>query len=122
MNQKNVFGEELELCCGNPVTGFFRDGFCNTNSYDLGSHTICAHVTDEFLKFSKSKGNDLSTPVPEFQFPGLLDGQSWCLCANRWLEAHNFGCAPKVYLKSTNILALDLVPLDILLPYAIDVH
>ena len=79
-------------------------------------------MTDEFLKFSKSKGNDLSTPVPEFQFPGLLDGQSWCLCANRWLEAHNCGCAPKVYLKSTNILALDLVPLDILLPYAIDVH
>ena len=110
--------KEFHMFCST----FSTNGFCNTNSYDRGSHTICAHVTDKFLKFSKSKGNDLSTPVPEFQFPGLLDGQSWCLCANRWLEAHNCGCAPKVYLKSTNILALDLVPLDILLPYAIDVH
>ena len=80
MNQKNVFGEKLESCCLDPVTGFFRDGFCNTSAYDRGSHTVCALVTNEFLEFSKSRGNDLSTPVPEFEFPGLVDGQSWCLC------------------------------------------
>ena len=122
MNQKNVFGEKLESCCLDPVTGFFRDGFCNTSAYDRGSHTVCALVTNEFLEFSKSRGNELSTPVPEFEFPGLVDGQSWCLCANRWLEAHSHRRAPKVFLKKTNIRALDTVPLEILLPYAIDVH
>ena len=84
MNQTNVFGEVIEECCSHPITGYFRDGFCRTSKYDQGSHTVCALVTQEFLDFSLSRGNDLSTPRPEFQFPGLVEGQSWCLCAGRW--------------------------------------
>ena len=120
MSQKNVFGEPIEECCSQPITGYFRDGFCRTSKYDQGSHTVCALITQEFLEFSISQGNDLSTLRPEFQFPGLVEGHSWCLCAGRWLEAHQASCAPKVYLKRTNSKALDIIPLDILHGYAID--
>ena len=87
-SQKNVLGESLELCSKDPMTGFLRDGCCNTNTFDRGSHTVCAVVTNEFLEFSKSIGNDLSTPIPELDFKGLAEGDSWCLCADRWLEAY----------------------------------
>ena len=119
-NNKNVFNEELSLCSDNPVTGFFRDGCCNTDSTDYGEHLICSVMTDDFLAFSKQKGNDLSTPVPEFNFPGLKEGDNWCLCADRWREAYKNGCAPKIYLLSTNSKILKKIPLDILKPFAID--
>ena len=122
MSQTNVFGEPIDECCSHPMTGYFRDGFCRTSKYDQGSHTVCAFITDAFLVFSQSRGNDLSTPRPEFEFPGLAEGQSWCLCAARWLEAHEAGCAPKVYLKRTNIETLKIVPMDILRGYAIDLN
>ena len=116
----NVFGEPLESCSDDPVTGFFRDGCCNTAEEDLGSHTICVRVTREFLAFSRQRGNDLSTPRPEFGFPGLNDGDCWCLCAGRWAEAHRNGSAPRVYLRRTHQRALDIVPLRILSKYALD--
>jgi len=122
MNQTNVFGESIEECCSHPITGYFRDGFCNTTKYDQGSHTICALITEEFLVFSQSQGNDLSTPRPEFEFPGLVAGQSWCLCAGRWLEAHEAGVAPRGHLKRTNSQSLNVVPLDILRHYATDLN
>lgn len=122
MNQTNVFGEAIEECCSNPVTGYFRDGFCRTDKYDRGSHTVCALITTNFLEFSKSRGNDLSTPRPEFDFPGLVEGQSWCLCASRWLEAHESDCAPRVHLKRTNSKALEIVPLATLRGYATDLN
>jgi uncharacterized protein (DUF2237 family) len=116
----NVFGEPLETCSEKPVTGFFRDGCCNTSDQDFGSHTVCVQVTREFLEFSRFRGNDLSTPVPEFGFPGLRPGDRWCLCAARWLEAHENDMAPRVLLKSTHLRALELVPLDVLRKYALD--
>ncbi|MDA7853198.1 DUF2237 domain-containing protein [Porticoccaceae bacterium] len=122
MSQTNVFGEAIEECCSNPITGYFRDGFCRTDKYDRGSHTVCAQVTAEFLDFSKSRGNDLSTPRPEFEFPGLVAGQSWCLCAARWLEAYEAGCAPKVYLRRSNSKALDVVPMAALKACAADLN
>ncbi|MGB2045960.1 MAG: DUF2237 family protein [Porticoccaceae bacterium] len=122
MLQTNVFGEVIEECCSNPITGYFRDGFCRTDKYDRGSHTVCAVVTSEFLDFSLSRGNDLSTPRPEFEFPGLCAGQSWCLCASRWLEAHEAGCAPRVHLMRTNSKALEIIPMDILSAYAADLN
>lgn len=122
MSQINVFGEPIEECCSNPITGYFRDGFCRTDKYDRGSHTVCALITTEFLEFSKSRGNDLSTPRPEFEFAGLSAGQSWCLCASRWLEAHDADCAPRVHLKRTNIKALEIVPLAFLKRYAADLN
>ena len=122
MSQTNVFGEAIEECCSNPITGYFRDGFCRTDIYDRGSHTVCAQVTAEFLDFSKSRGNDLSTPRPEFEFPGLVAGQSWCLCAARWLEAYEAGCAPKVYLRRSNSKALDVVPMAALKACAADLN
>lgn len=122
MNQANAFGQALEECCSHPITGYFRDGFCHTDRYDRGSHTVCALITQSFLSFSKSRDNDLSTPRPEFDFPGLVEGQSWCLCASRWLEAHESGCAPRVHLKRTNSKALDIVPLAILKGYATDLN
>lgn len=122
MAQTNVFGEAIEECCSNPITGYFRDGFCRTDKYDRGSHTVCANITEVFLLFSKSRGNDLSTPKPEFDFPGLVEGQSWCLCASRWLEAHESGCAPKVHLRRTNSKALELVSLEVLKRYATDLN
>lgn len=103
----NVLGEALEACGTDPVTGFYRDGCCNTGPEDVGSHTVCAVVTEDFLAFSKSRGNDLSTPRPEFGFPGLKAGDSWCLCAARWQEAFEAGCAPRVRLRATHQAALD---------------
>jgi len=121
MNESaNVFGEALENCSDDPLTGFFRDGCCNTSDQDRGSHTVCVKLTDEFLNFSKSRGNDLTTPVPEFSFPGLKAGDRWCLCAARWLEAYEAECAPRVYLKGTHLRALEIVPMDVLRQYAAD--
>lgn len=110
----NVRGEPLEGCSTDPVTGFFRDGHCNTCAADQGSHTVCAVMTAEFLAYSKYVGNDLSTPVPQFRFPGLKPGDHWCLCASRFLQAHDEGCAPKVNLAATHKRALDIVPLRVL--------
>ena len=118
----NVFGEALEICCDNPVTGFYRDGKCNTNKADVGSHTVCVKITKEFLAYSKSKGNDLSTPIPEFNFKGLKPGNSWCLCAARWLEAEKADMAPRIHLTRTHIKALDIVPMELLKKYAVDLN
>ena len=113
----NVLDGPLEICGLDPVTGFFRDGHCNTCSADQGSHTVCAVMTAEFRAFSKYVGNDLSTPRPEFNFPGLKPGDSWCLCAARFLQAHEEGCAPQVNLAATHKRALDIVSLDVLKQY-----
>ena len=119
---ENVFGEALESCSEEPLTGFFRDGCCNTSDQDAGSHTVCVQVTREFLEFSRFRGNDLSTPRPEFSFPGLKAGDRWCLCAERWLEAHAAGMAPRVYLRSTHKRALEVVPLQVMREYAADLN
>lgn len=118
----NVLGEALEPCGMKPVTGFFRDGACNTAEFDYGSHTVCAQMTVEFLEFSRFRGNDLSTPRPEFGFEGLKPGDSWCLCAARWLEAYEFNCAPNVFLKRTHQKALEVIELEKLKNYAADLH
>lgn len=110
----NVLGDTLVLCSSDPVTGFFRDGHCNTCDDDQGSHTVCAVMTPEFLAYSKYVGNDLSTPRPEFGFDGLKAGDQWCLCAARFLQAHDEGCAPKVNLAATHQRALEIVSLEIL--------
>lgn len=117
-DQKNLLGLTLEPCSTAPLTGFFRDGCCATDETDLGSHTVCAQVTAEFLAFSASRGNDLSTPRPGFA--GLRPGDRWCLCASRWREAHAAGCAPPVILSCTNALATELVPRELLLAHALD--
>jgi hypothetical protein len=117
---KNVLGTELKCCCLKPLTGFYRDGYCKTGAEDRGSHTICIRVTDEFLAFSKSRGNDLSTPRPEFQFPGLVDGDKWCLVAMRWQEALEAGAAPDVILEATHEAALQFVSLEDLRKYQIE--
>ena len=122
MKQKNVLGTDLQMCSENPITGFFRDGCCNTNEMDVGSHTVCVIVTKEFLEFSKSKGNDLTTPRPEYDFPGLNPGDGWCLCAARWLEAEDEGCAPRVKLLSTNEKALEIIDIEKLKKYQIDLN
>ena len=116
----NVFGEPLESCSDDPVTGFYRDGCCNTGDQDAGSHTVCVKVTRQFLEFSRFRGNDLSTPMPHFEFPGLKPGDRWCLCAARWLEAEQHEVAPRVYLRSTHRRALEVVPLETLRRYAAD--
>lgn len=116
----NVFEEPLDACSDDPVTGFFRDGCCNTSAQDAGSHTVCVSLTEEFLEYSRSCGNDLMTPRPEYGFPGLAPGNRWCLCASRWLQAHRAGKAPRVYLRRTHRSALKLVPMDVLRSYAID--
>ncbi|WP_421906645.1 DUF2237 family protein [Mameliella sp.] len=113
----NALGGPLESCSQDPLTGFFRDGHCNTCAEDRGSHTVCAVMTAEFLAYSKYVGNDLSTPRPEFHFPGLKPGDHWCLCAGRFLQAHDEGCAPLVNLSATHRGALDIVPLRILETY-----
>ena len=105
-----------------PLTGFFRDGCCNTSDADSGSHTVCVEVTREFLEFSRFRGNDLSTPQPEFRFPGLKPGDRWCLCAARWLEAQQSGMAPRVVLKGTHERALEVVPFDLLKKFAVDLN
>ncbi len=110
----NVLGGALAPCSTDPLTGYFRDGHCNTCAADHGSHTVCAVMTDEFLAYSKYVGNDLSTPRPQFQFSGLKPGDHWCLCAARFLQAHDEGCAPRVNLTATHIRALDIVPLPVL--------
>lgn len=115
----NVLGGGLAICGTDPVTGFFRDGACNTCASDQGSHTVCAVMTDEFLAFSKYVGNDLSTPRPEYGFAGLKAGDRWCLCASRFLQAHEEGCAPQVSLEATHERALDIVPLNVLRIYAV---
>ena len=116
---RNVLGGLLQPCSFDPATGFFRDGHCHTCAQDQGSHTVCAIMTAEFLEFSKSRGNDLSTPVPQYDFPGLKPGDHWCLCAGRWLEACEAGKAPKVNLEATNAAALAIVPLRALQEHAI---
>ena len=120
--QKNVLDEELQDCGIDPMTGFYRDGCCNTGAGDVGTHTVCAIMTDEFLEYSKSKGNDLITPRPEFDFPGLKAGDAWCLCALRWEEARQAGCAPRVKLTSTNIKTLEMVEFDDLKAHQIDLN
>ncbi len=117
--QKNVLGSKLEVCSLQPMTGFYRNGCCETDENDMGLHTVCAEMTDEFLEFSKSVGNDLSTPRPEFDFRGLVQGDLWCLCASRWQQAFESGKAPKVKLSSTNIATLNICNLDDLKKHAI---
>ena len=117
---RNVLGERLEDCSTDPMTGFFRDGCCNTSREDVGSHTVCAVMTAEFLAFSKSRGNDLSTPMPQFGFPGLKPGDRWCLCAPRWQEALDAGQAPRVALRATHQDALAYCKLEDLKRFAVD--
>ncbi len=121
MTDRNVLGGELEACGTDPLTGFFRDGCCRTGPDDRGSHTICAVVTAEFLQHQASIGNDLSTPIPEYDFPGLLPGDRWCVTAANWLRAHQDGAGAYVVLASTHERALEIVPLDALQQHAVDV-
>lgn len=118
--EKNVMGSKLLECSTRPMTGFFRDGCCRTSEQDIGRHVVCVEMTEEFLEFSKSRGNDLSTPKPEFDFPGLKEGDRWCLCALRWQEALEADKAPSVYLQSTHESALEVLSLEDLKRYAID--
>ena len=115
---RNVLGGELKPCSIDPVTGFYRNGCCETGPHDLGLHTVCAVMTDDFLAYSKSMGNDLSTPMPQYDFPGLKAGDRWCLCAPRWKEALDAGMAPKLVLESTHEETLAIVPLGVLKDYA----
>ena len=117
---KNVLGGPLEDCSHDPKTGFFRDGCCRTDEHDQGRHVICTRVTAEFLAFSRLVGNDLSTPVPEYDFPGLRPGDHWCLCVTRWQQALAAGCAPRVVLAATHISALEFVALEDLKRHALD--
>ena len=116
--EKNVFGEKLHTCCTSPMTGYFRDGSCRTISEDTGTHTVCAVMTDEFLRFSASRGNDLITPAPHYQFPGLKPGDKWCLCVSRWIEAEKANKAPKLILEATHEKTLDYTSLDVLVKHA----
>ena len=118
--QKNVLGERLETCSNNPITGWFRDGCCNTDKIDHGVHTVWAKVTTTFLQWAKSAGNDLITPHPEFDFPGLKEGDSWCVCAGTYAESINVGKACKIFIKKTNYKTLEIIPLEVLKKYAID--
>jgi len=121
MGDRNVLGGELEACSNDPLTGFYRDGTCRTGPEDFGSHTICAVVTAEFLEHQRSIGNDLTTPMPEFRFPGLVPGDRWCVTAMNWLRAHRDGAAAHVVLASTHERALEIVPLGVLREHAVDV-
>ena len=118
--QKNVIGTVLRACCMQPLTGFTRNGICELHPEDRGLHTVCIVATDSFLSFSTSVGNDLSTPFPGYQFPGLKPGDKWCLCALRWKEAYDAGCAPHIVLSATHESMLDIVSLDVLKQFAID--
>ena len=118
MDAKNVLGGQLLACSYDPVTGYFRDGCCNTDSTDRGNHTICVRVTGQFLDFSRAQGNDLATPMPEYRFAGLKPGDRWCICASRWYEALEAGMAPPVVLDATHERARGVVPLEILMEYA----
>jgi uncharacterized protein (DUF2237 family) len=117
MLDRNVFGEPIVPCSFEPLTGFMRDGCCRSEGSDMGAHLVCAVMTKAFLAFSQQRGNDLSTPRPEWQFPGLMAGDQWCLCLSRWIEAHEAGCAPMVVLESTHQHVLDYVPIEILQQY-----
>jgi len=119
-NSKNILGGALQPCSLDPLTGFFRDGCCNTDEQDFGSHTVCAQMTEEFLKFSYERGNDLITPRPEYRFPGLKPHDRWCVCAARWLEAYEAGVAPPVFLEATHEKAALIIPLKALLEHAAD--
>ena len=119
-DDRSVLGTPLIACSTAPLTGFFRDGLCRTCEQDAGSHTVCAVLTAEFLEYTKARGNDLSTPRPEWGFPGLNPGDRWCLCAARWLEAERAGVAPRVVLAATHERASDIVPMDLLREHAID--
>ena len=119
-DQRNVFGEIIDTCSNRPMTGFYRTGCCHTGEDDVGLHTVCVEVTAEFLAFSKLRGNDLSSPLPEFGFPGLNAGDRWCLCAQRWKEALDAGMAPRVILRATHEATLEVVTLEDLKRYAID--
>ncbi len=114
----NIFGEELQACCFTPLTGYYRDGYCRTASVDQGKHVVCAIMTVDFLVFSHSQGNDLITPRPEYDFPGLKPGDKWCLCALRWKEAFEAGCAPLVYLQATSERALEYLNMSDLIKNA----
>ncbi len=116
---QNVYGNPLIPCCTAPMTGYFRDGLCRTMPEDTGTHVVCAVITEAFLSYTKSKGNDLGTPRPEWQFPGLKAGDKWCLCVTRWLEAEKAGVAPKIDLNATHIKALEFTHLELLEAYAI---
>jgi uncharacterized protein len=118
---RNVLGGKLEVCCTDPMTGYYRDGKCSTGAGDVGAHIVCAKLTEEFLSFTKSRGNDLSTPVPEYNFPGLKPGDCWCLCASRWQEALDAGVAPPVVLAATHALMVEYVSLSELKQHAVDV-
>ena len=118
----NVFGETLLPCSEEPMTGFFRDGCCNTNDEDVGAHLVCIEISTAFLEYSRFKGNDLATPVPEFGFPGLKPGDRWCLCAQRWLEAYPHKMAPRVHLMRTHNKATAIIPLDLLKQFAADLN
>ena len=118
--QKNVLGEKLEPCSTEPLTGWFRDGCCNTDNNDHGIHTVCARVTNDFLEWAKTKGNDLITPHPEFDFPGLKEGDSWCVCAETYARAIEEGKACKIFLKKTNNRTLNIIPLEKLKKFSID--
>lgn len=113
----NVLGTSLQACCEDPATGYFRDGYCKTMAQDSGTHIVCAIMTTEFLTYTKNKGNDLSTPIPHWQFPGLVEGSKWCLCISRWLEAEKAGVAPPIILESTLYKALEYTTLDLLKNY-----
>ncbi|MFT6387880.1 MAG: hypothetical protein ACJAUP_001252 [Cellvibrionaceae bacterium] len=119
LKASNILGTELQNCSINPMTGFLRDGCCNTNHHDRGTHVVCAIVTDEFLQFSLNRGNDLITPHPEYDFPGLKAGDSWCLCASRWKEAYEAGVAPPINPSSTHQKTLELINIDILKQHAV---
>lgn len=121
MGDHNVLGGELEPCGTDPLTGFFRDGSCHTSAEDLGNHTVCAVVTREFLDHQASIGNDLSSPMPQYRFPGLVPGDRWCVTARNWLRAHRDGAAAPVVLAATHVGALEIIPLDVLQVYAVDV-
>jgi len=120
ISQKNVLGEDLEPCSKDPITGWFRDGCCNTDNLDRGVHTVCAKLTNKFLEWSKNSGNDLITPHPEFNFPGLKEGDCWCVCAATYAQSIEAGTACKVFLKRTNYKTLEIVSLEKLKLYAID--
>ncbi len=115
----NVLGTALKSCCTDPMTGYFRDGYCRTGQGDHGLHTVCVKVSESFLQFSKASGNDLSTPRPEFDFPGLKDGDMWCLCVRRWMEAHEANVAPQVFLEGCHISVLEFVDRDVLKEHSI---
>ena len=117
---KNVLGQPLQPCSMKPLTGYYRNGCCDTGAGDAGVHVVCVQTTKEFLEFSKSRGNDLSTPIPEYNFPGLKPGDRWCLCAQRWQEAFEAGRAPKVILQSTHMAALEFIDLENLKSHATD--